>query len=192
MTKEAIFEKIKEFRLAVISLGLIVVLLTGFMIRKSPIPRLETLQSDLERDVIRLNNNQRAAGSMPENFEELKAWTDQMEERLISQNLADIHDIFYKLERQTGVNLIGGVRVSEGDSSPIKPRGLDGVVYKPREVVVMVSGSFKNVIKFLRHLEAGQHLYRYKTLIVSSSKMAEDGPQINLTITLELLSSHEV
>jgi len=192
MNKEVLFDKIKEYRFAVVGLVLVLLLGGGYMVRKAPIPRLITAQNDLERDLIRLNNNQRASGSLPENLESIKFWTENMESRLISQNLADIHDIFYKLERQTGVTLIGGVRVSEGDSKPIKPRGVDGVVYKPREVVVMVSGSFKNVLKFLRHLEAGDHIYRYGSILVSSSKQAEDGPQINLTITMELLSRHEV
>lgn len=187
MNKELLTAKFKEYRTQVIGVVATLVCVGIYFIRTGPAGDLENQFSDLNREVELLLSNQRSGVDLAANLETIKQYTGLMDERFISQNLADIHDVFYTLERESGVAMESFHR-PEMLSEPFKPIGND-LEYQPLSMAVTISGKFKNVIKFVRALENSPLLYRYKALKVSSKTKSTD--TISLTLNLELLSLND-
>ncbi len=189
MNKEFILEKIKEFRGLVIGIALSVILAGGYYFRTSPMDQLMVESEDLTKEVRQLGVNHRNGATLEDNLVSIREMTAEMESRLISENLADIHDIFYQLEKSNDVKL-ESVERPKKTSDPIKPK-LNDVEYQPLQMTVSISGSYKNVIKFLHDLENEPLLYRYSALNLKPNKSLTSGNAVSLNLTLELLSLNE-
>ena len=189
MNKEIIAEKLKEFRVLAIGFAASILLAGVYFIRTGPADDLNTQFEELTSEVDLLKKNAKNGGDLAQNLEKLKQYTELMNSRFISQNLADIHDVFYTLERESGVSLEGFQR-PEMISEPIKPKANE-VEYQPLSMAVTISGTFKNVLKFIHSLENSPLLYRYSALLVSARPRTAELDAISLTLNLELLSLNE-
>lgn len=189
MNKEVIFEKFKEYRVLAIGIAASILLAGVYIIRTGPASDLEAEYDELTSEVDLLLKNAKNGSELGENLEKIKQYTGLMNDRFISQNLADIHDVFYTLERESGVSLEGFQR-PEMLSEPIKPKANE-VEYQPLSMAVTVSGTFKNVLKFIHSLENSPLLYRYSALMVSALPRTPEMDAVSLTLNLELLSLNE-
>ena len=190
MNREYITGKIKENRVLIIGLFSAAVLTGVYFFRAGPTAELKAEYTNLNDEVDLLLANERNGGELSENLEKIRQYTALMNDRFISQNLADIHDVFYTLERESGVTLDSFQR-PEMVSEPIIPKG-DKVEYQPLGMAVTISGTFKNVLKFVSSLENSPLLYRYSALKVSGKKQAQTNDNtVSLTLNLELLSLND-
>lgn len=189
MNKKALAEKIKEYRVLVFGLVTSIVLVGVYFVRTGPASDLQMQFDALTDEVNLLQKNSYNGNELPSNLEKVKQYTDLMSDRFISQNLADIHDVFYTLERESGVSLEGFQR-PEMISESITPTGSE-VAYQPLSMAVTISGTFKNVLKFLHSLENSPLLYRYSALMISARPRTPEIDAISLTLNLELLSLNE-
>lgn len=189
MNKEDLTEKIKEFRVLLFGIIATIILIGVYFIRTGPATDLKTQYDELRDEVNLLISNQKNGTDLAANLDTIKQYTSLMNDRFISQNLADIHDVFYTLERESGVSLESFQR-PEMIAEPIIPTGVK-VEYQPLSMAVTVSGTFKNVLKFIHSLENSPLLYRYNGLKVSSKPATEETKTISLTLNLELLSLND-
>ena len=189
MNKENLAEKIKEFRVLLIGIIATILLAGVYFIRTGPATDLKSQYEELNDEVNLLISNQQNGTDLFTNLDTIRQYTSLMNDRFISQNLADIHDVFYTLERESGVSLESFQR-PEMIAEPIIPTG-DEVEYQPLSMAVTISGTFKNVLKFIHSLENSPLLYRYNGLKVSSKLATEDAASISLTLNLELLSLND-
>ena len=189
MNKEFLAEKFKEHRVFIIGVLASIVLVSVYFVRTGPGSDLKDRYAVLSEEVELLHSNKRNGSELTNNLEKVKQYTELMNQRFISQNLADIHDVFYTLERESGVVLEGFQR-PERLSEPIIPKAND-VEYQPLSMAVTISGTFKNVLKFIRSLENSPLLYRYNALKVSTKTRTTEADTITLTLNLELLSLND-
>ncbi len=189
MNNELLLEKAKELRILIFGILTSIVLVGVFFVRTGPTETLKVRHTEMYREVELLLSNQRNGTNLEDNLETIKSYTDYMDDRFISQNLADIHDVFYTLERESGVALESFQR-PEMISEPIIPKGSD-LEYQPLSMAVTISGTFKNVLKFVHALENSPLLYRYNGLNVSNKASASGNQAVSLTLKLELLSLNE-
>jgi len=160
-----------------------------YFVRTGPAVDLKTKYEELNDEVNLLISNQHNGSDLAANLVTIKQYTSLMNDRFISKNLADIHDVFYTLERESGVSLESFQR-PEMIAEPIVPTG--GVVgYQPLSMAVTISGTFKNVLKFIHSLENSPFLYRYNGFKVSSKPATAEAESISLTLNLELLSLND-
>lgn len=191
MKNELLKEKLKEFRVLTIGLVATLILAGVYFVRTGPIGQLKERHAVLRQEVDLLVANQRNGNGLSENLGTVKKYTSLMDDRFISQNLADIHDVFYTLEREAGVSLDSFQR-PEMVSKPIKPKANEKIEYQPLSMAVTISGTFKNVLKFLHSLESSPLLYRYSGLKVSAKQRTTEKDQVSLTLNLELLSLNDL
>jgi len=189
MNKQDLANKYKAYKVLIHGTVATVILLGVYFIRTGPVLDLEAQYSELREEVDLLLANQRNGGELNANLETIKQYTDLMNERFISQNLADIHDIFYTLERESGVTLDSFQR-PEMVLEPIVPKA-NKLEYQPLSMAVTISGAFKNVIKFVQSLENSPLLYRYNGLKVSAKARTADSEAVSLTLNLDLLSLND-
>ena len=189
MDKELLIDKIKEFRVLFVGIAASILLAGVYFIRTGPANDLQERYNELASEVKLLQTNELNGVELEANLEKVKQYTELMNDRFISQNLADIHDVFYTLERESGVSLEGFQR-PEMLSEPIKPKANE-VEYQPLSMAVTISGTFKNVLKFIHSLENSPLLYRYSALMVNARPRTPEIDAISLTLNLELLSLNE-
>jgi len=190
MNKQLIADKFKEHRVLIMGMLTMIVLIGVYFFRTGPADDLKTQYGDLNEEVELLLANERNGGELTDNLENIKKYTALMNGRFISQNLADIHDVFYTLERESGVSLESFQR-PEMLSDPIIPEANE-VEYQPLSMAVTISGTFKNVLKFIRSLENSPLLYRYSALKVSTKTQTKsEADIISLTLNLEPLSLND-
>lgn len=190
MNKEILVNKLKDHRMLIVGLVVAAILAGVYFFRASPSEALKQEYSNLNEEVELLLANERNGDELHGNLEKIRQYTALMSDRFISQNLADIHDVFYTLERESGVT-IDSFQRPEMTSEPIIPAGNE-LEYQPLSMAVTVSGAFKNVLKFIQSLENSPLLYRYSTLKVSTKTRAnEEANAISLTLNLELLSLND-
>jgi hypothetical protein len=189
MNKEFISEKYREYRVLVIGIAASILLTGVYFIRTGSANDLKAEYDELTAEVDLLTKNAKNGGELIGNLEKVKQYTELMNGRFISQNLADIHDVFYTLERESGVSLEGFQR-PEMHSEPIKPTANE-VEYQPLSMAVTISGTFKNVLKFIHSLENSPLLFRYSALMVSARPRTPEIDAVSLTLNLELLSFNE-
>ena len=189
MNKEFIVEKIKEFRVLFIGIAASILLAGVYIVRTGPAGDLEEQYNELASEVKLLQANEKNGIELSQNLDKVKQYTALMNGRFISQNLADIHDVFYTLEREAGVSLEGFQR-PEMLSEAIKPNASD-VEYQPLSMAVTISGTFKNVLKFIHSLENSPLLYRYSALMVNARPRTPEIDAVSLTLNLELLTLNE-
>lgn len=186
MNKDFLTEKLGEYRVLLIGVVATIVLIGIYFFRTGPGSDLDIHYSDLNSEVNLLSANQLNGVNISENLDKIQKYTELMGDRFISQNLADIQEVFYSLERESGVSL-ESLQRPEMLSEPIKPKAND-VEYQPLSMAVTISGSFKNVLKFILSLENSPLLYRYNALKVSNEAQSTEADKISLTLNLELLT----
>lgn len=189
MNKARLSDKFKEHRVPVFGILATLILVGVYFFRTGPANDLNERYIALNDEVELLLANQRNGVNLSENLDTIKQYTDLMDERFISQNLADIHDVFYTLERESEVSMESFQR-PEMLSEPIKPKANE-VEYQPLSMAVTISGTFKNVLKFIHSLESSPLLYRYSGLKVSNEARSTESNKISLTLNLELLSLND-
>ncbi len=189
MKASLISQRIREYRVFAIGLIATLLILGIYFFRTSPANDFQVRFDELTDEVRLLQNNARNGGPLEENLETLKQYSELLASRFISQNLADIHDVFYTLERDSGVSLEGFQR-PEMLSEPIKPKAND-LEYQPLSMAVTITGTFKNVLKFIHSLENSPLLYRYNSLMISALPRTPELDAVSLTLNLELLTLNE-
>ncbi|MCZ6675598.1 MAG: hypothetical protein O7C75_21930 [Verrucomicrobia bacterium] len=189
MNKDLLAGKIKEYRVPVLGLLATIVLGGIYFFRSGPAEDLGNYYTELNDEVQLLLSNKRNGADLSANLETIKGFTGLMEDRFISQNLADIHDIFYTLERESGVSLDSFQR-PEMLLEPIKPKANE-VEYQPLSMAITISGTFKNALKFIHSLENSPLLYRYNGLKISTKAQTTEVDLVSLTLNFELLSLND-
>jgi Tfp pilus assembly protein PilO len=157
--------------------------------RSGAIAELETEYETKSTQAAKMVANVRNAERLPEQLEEIKALTAELESRLINPaGLAVNLQYFYRLEAETGVKI---------DLRPgVAAKSKTATLYSRNPYSVTVQGSFTQVMTFLRKLEAGRHFVRFTNVNFSKSgsntevlSMAVDSDRMSVAINLELLGT---
>jgi len=179
----------KDHRIPVSGVLAAVVLSVGWLYRSAPMGEMNNEYSDLQAEVGLLKRNLHNGSKIKDNLEIAKEYTSLMSERVVTQNLAEIHDIFYTLESETGV-VLTDFQHPQALLEPIKLK-LSKLEYQPLTMAVTVDGTFKNVLKFIRSLEQYPVIYRYSGLNITTKTAATETDKISLNLSFDLLSSNE-
>jgi len=129
--------------------------------------------------------NVRNSENLPKQVADLQALSKEMDSRLIrTGQLAVNLQYFYKLEAENEVKLL---EIRQGTP----PKGAKSL-YVGIPYTVNVQGTFKQVIAFLQHLEAGPHFCRFTVVSFNKAGGATADPggltaDMTLTLNLELL-----
>ncbi len=105
----------------------------------------------------------------------------------INQHLVNEGDLpenmgyFYQLETSSRLRLEALNQLSSMPPPPDQP-------YKTVPFTLRTTGSYRQVLRFLRELESGPRLYRIQTYSLTQSGPGGDAPLVTLDLTLEVLA----
>lgn len=105
---------------------------------------------------------------------------DEIDRNLVTEDSMEVNiGYFYRLEKLNRVRLI---RVDQLGSAPVTP----GQLFKTVPVSLQASGTYRNLLAFLRELETGPRLLRIVTYRLDRSDAP--GAELQLSLTVELLA----
>jgi hypothetical protein len=142
--------------------------------------KIEAAHAELDQKSVegaRLAANVSYSSQLTSQLEAVSKATETITSRLVSPaNLATNLQYFYRLEKETGVELID---VRQNTSSG-KAKGGTGVAFS-----VSVKGEYPALLGWLRRVENGPHFARF--LSASMGATADRKGPLTLAVTLELL-----
>lgn len=155
-------------------------LIVGFVNRRSAIPEREALVEQRTSEGNRLSDNVRYGAQLKEQVERLAAANVEIDNRAV--RLADLATnlaYFYGLESETGIKLLDLRQLT-----PTPPaRGAQAPKHLRVPFAVSVQGEYPKVMNFLRRLETGAHFARVNSASLTLTTSAD----MTLTLSVELL-----
>lgn len=180
-TKE-LLAAIKKHPVAIGCGVLSALLIAGIYFRSGRAGALADQLHQKENEGQRILDDIRNGANLNEQYEQLTSAAKDLESRLVvSSERARNQQYFYRIESETGVTEVNLQPVAVPNSSGKKGRSF----YTSVGFDVTVKGDFRQVLKFLRRVENGQHFYR----LISASVTREGkrgGPDASDKITLSL------
>lgn len=139
------------------------------------------------REAARLSANLKNAAQLPEHLAALEEARGKIEGRLIvPDELAKNLQYFYRLESDTGVELIEIRQNATVPAGPAKGRKGPPLAYSRTTFSVSLRGPYENVLSYLRQLESGAHFCRVISASIDPLTIDRTGP-VKLALTVEIL-----
>jgi hypothetical protein len=137
----------------------------------------------ISKEGSRLAENVRNGSQLASDLEALKSASKNIQARFVTASqLANNLQYFYRLETESGIELIDLRQTTSGESTRAK-----GTTSSPGVgFAVSVKGSYPAILEFLRRLENGPHYCRVLTAGISGASPERDDT-IALILSLELL-----
>lgn len=146
--------------------------------------KIEKAALDLDQKTAegaRLATNVSYAAQLPAQLAKLSNAGQRVKERLVhATELATNLQYFYRLEKDSGVELVELHQTTSSDGAKSKAKG-SGVMFS-----ISVKGDYPALITWLRRLESGTHYCRILSTSMGLVGIDRTGP-VTLNITLELL-----
>lgn len=161
----------------------------GIYYRGIDVPDLQTELETKTAEGERLAANLKHSAQLKEQFASVTTSAQAIDARIIRiSKLGDNLKYFYKLEADTGTKLSSDPNQL---LAPSNAKSGSKAFYTPVPYAVKVSGSYAQVIDFLRRVETGAHFARVLSTVVSGpppSAVVGDKPDlVYLSLNLELL-----
>lgn len=175
--------------------GLVILVCAGaYFLRSEQIQRLELDYDDLNVRMGRILANMRNSDGIDKDVTEAKRLLTDGTARLFTPSeLAANQRYFYQLESSTGVqltNLQQSLRTAEAAGGPRRPQRRQAASkYQELAYEVSLTGTYENVLKFLRELEDGRAFYRLDSFSALQSKTIDDVSIVGLRLSVTILGS---
>jgi hypothetical protein len=152
----------------------------GIYFRSDAIPEKEAelaaKSAEGEKHALNIKNSH----DLKEQYDTLVAANKEIDSRLVrAQLLGANSEIFFKLERETGVKIIDPRQT--GQTAPKGAQKFTAVAF-----AVAAQGDLTQILSFLHRLENGDHYCRILSANLSLNGLKRDAP-LTLTLSLELL-----
>jgi hypothetical protein len=155
---------------------------TGYL-RSDEIGTAEALLAEKTALAERYALNIKYSAQLKEQVEILAAANAEVDSRVVrASQLGTNTQYFYKLQSDTGVNLID-FRQATGPSSTQKPAKGNFI---PIAFNISIQGTFVQLMNFLRQLESGSHYCRILTATCSGNAAIRSQP-LTLSLSVEIL-----
>lgn len=114
------------------------------------------------------------------NLAALREAQDQIDRNVVNEESKEVNlGYFYRLERATRVRL---ARIDQFAATPPDPKS----AYKSVPVTLRLSGSYRNILGFLREVETGPRVMRIRQYQLE--RLSEGNEELQLALTLEMLA----
>ncbi|MEO0796454.1 MAG: hypothetical protein AAFX93_14890 [Verrucomicrobiota bacterium] len=171
MNSEVIIAKVKQYPLAFICGGVLLVAVVLTFLRSDRLPSLETEYEQTLTESDLMNTNRENSVNLEENLAKMQEIVTGIDSRLIDSEAAtDNYRYLLQMAEKSGVNLMDP---SRGQVIGAKAAGMNE--YPLVQFSVSVSGPYKNVLIFLYELRTGKYIVRIESLTMSPSNQTAIG-----------------
>lgn len=187
MTGADLLILLKKHPLGFASALVAVVCLGLYFLRESVVDEYVQLGEQKSAESAKILNNVRNSANLAEQLVEMQEITKEIGSRLIRPNQIALNlQFFYRLETETGVKLND---VRQGTNPPGRAGQAGAYIGVP--FTVSVQGTHRQVMNFLRRLEAGSNFARFNTVsfgkVNTNEAVAPGAGLISLSMNLDLL-----
>ncbi len=191
MKFEAFFEYVKKNLVIAISGFVFAACMTVYVMHMD---KKSDLDSEIEQIDIRistmLRNIANSAG-LEEDIEVVEGQIEKLDERMFqSHELATNYNYFFNIEASTNVALndLKQVEVLEGDANPRKRKMPNPIVdsYVKIRYHMKATGSYQDLVNFMRTLEGGPSFYRLEKFRLSKA-LAGGSEQLSMDVSFLML-----
>ena len=192
MTFKTIFQFLKKNYASTISGIVVLVCLGVYFVREGQIKRLSADFDDLSIRRTRMLKNFKYAAGLTEDLASAKSMLKETENRLFHPgDLAGNQRYFYQLESATHVKLQNLQQIIEqpNGSKRDKMAAKRAAKSKYQEITyeMNVTGTYEEVVGFLRHLEGGSAFYRIEGFTIGPIRGPETEAAVGMRIGLKIL-----
>lgn len=182
MNVAVIVAKLKQYPIAVISVGIAMVFAILIFFRGGLVTERETTLVELESRFQLIQRNVINSNHLAANVDEIKAMVADVESRLIkpSNTVANTR-YFLSLENQAGVKINDP---SMGEIRTPNPRGLPNLTHV--SYTLTVNGDFNSVVDLLYLLHTGEHFSRVQSFSIARGR---GGSTLTAIINLQFLGT---
>ena len=154
MSKELLLAKVKQYPLAVVSIGITLILILIIYTRSGRLPALETELEQLDTTWTVIQNNDLRAVDMQMHLDTINAANEEIDTRLMDpENKAINYQYIFQLEPKCGVRLDN---LQQND--PIVNN--KGDYYTTINFDISASGTYRQILNFVYELQNGRYLTR--------------------------------
>lgn len=147
-----------------------------YYVRSEQVTRLESDFRDLEISRMRMFKNLKSGRGIETHVQDMEALASQAKERLFKvDDLAGNYDYFFRIEGKSGVKLSGlQQNVKKPDERDRRSRR-QRIPYQEINYEMNATGSFEQLLNFLRQVERGQAFAVVQSLNLSVAGRGETG-----------------
>ena len=154
MNKELLLAKLKQYPLAVASVGITLVLILIIYMRSDRLPSLEAELEQMETTWEVIQNNDLRAVDMQTHLDNITADSEEIDTRLLNQDDKAInYQYIFQLEQRCGVRL-DNLQQKDPTDNDI------GDHYKAVNFDISASGTYKQILNFVYELQNGKFFTR--------------------------------
>ncbi len=154
MNKELLLAKLKQYPLAVVSVGIALVLILIIYMRSGRLPSLEAELEQMEMTLEVIQNNDLRAVDMQAHLDTITADSEEIDARLLNQDDKAInYQYIFQLEQRCGVRLDNLQQKVPTDNDI-------GDHYKAVNFDISASGTYKQILNFVYELQNGKYFTR--------------------------------
>lgn len=191
MTLLSVFEYLKKNYIVTLSGFTILACLIVNFVRSEQIERLEADHDDLNVRHSRIIKNFKYGSELQADLEEMREMKNEGESRLFRpENLAVNQRYFYQIESATGVSLRNLKQIivppPTGKGSKAARKKAAKLMYRSISYSITVSGSYEQILNFLKKIEGGNAFVRLSGLVINSSRSNENAG-IDLQLGIDVL-----
>lgn len=189
MNFKTLLEKLKTYPLAIISFLLVIIFLGLNFSRSGITDELSVEEGDLTSKLRAIEENVKNAEGLNGHLEALETLVSEINERLFDRDERAVNiNFFYDLENQYDVTF-DSINQRAAPDALYEPKGAREL--KRHSTIVFnlnLSGSFKDVIRFIHGLHQVEPLLRVADFRVSDAAEVESPEDVNATLRIVVLS----
>lgn len=192
MTFQVLLAKLKKNYVIAASGAVVLVCLVVHFVRNEQITRMEADYDDLDVRRSRILKNMKYGAELEPDLAEMKEMMSEVEKRLfLPSDLATNQRYFYQLESATGVTITGLqqiVRPPPAGKDNKKARKLAArAKYQAIVYDMNVSGTYEQIIAFLRELEGGDAFACVDGFSIIQNKGKGGASEVSMRLAVEVL-----
>lgn len=191
MTFAGIWKYLKNNYIIALSGLVVVVCLAVFLVRDDQIRRRAADYDDLNVRRTRILKNMKYGVGLKEDLSQMESMINEAESRLfLPDDLAGNQRYFYQIERASGVTISNLQQIIKpiptGKNSKMERKKAMKATYKPILYDMRVSGTYEQLLGFLREIEGGSAFASVEAFSISGSK-GDGGSLVMMRLSVEML-----
>ena len=167
MSLSVISKKIKQYPVLVVSLVIVLLCGTLFIMRG---PRIQQFQNEitrLEREWSSIQTNLERSSGLDSDIADIQAGLDQIRSRLMhTDEVAANYEFFYSMEKESGVQFMGFSQGIPNDGSALKISKDKLTHFSVLPCDITMNGTLSQILTFMNLLDHQEYIIRYELLNV--------------------------
>ncbi len=158
--------------------------------------KAETLKAEYDRLVKKRSSillNLKNGATFAQDIQELNKILENIDSRLFdSKELAANYNYFFQIEAQTGVKLSNLQQFNPSTAATNKKGDNKNKNYSSLRYELGVTGTFSQIMNFLRHVEGGLSLFRIDRISITQGKVIDEATDsLQAKMSFSILSKKE-